>query len=135
VEEGQLRAEFHRAVVHDCDLVPATIGEDPRGRCAMAPHPSEIREVDSLSLECLPVVAREVLTDKARERRRNPAGEVVRPRAAPPRGMSVKSRTRRYGICPASHRSASRSFAYTRSASTAGHRAESPSPTNAASKP
>src|SRR3990170_8069767 len=72
MEERQLRAEFHRALVHDCDLVPATIGEDPRGRCAMAPHPAEIREVDSLSLECPPVVAREVLTDKARKRRRNP---------------------------------------------------------------
>src|SRR3989304_999021 len=71
MEERQLGAEFHRALVHDCDLVSATIGEDPRGRCAMAPHPAEIREVDPLSLECLPVVAGEVLTDKARERRRN----------------------------------------------------------------
>src|SRR5436190_2348011 len=67
LEELVLCDGFHRSLVHDRDLIPAAVREDPRHRSGDARHDAEVRQVHPIRLERLPVLRREVLPDEARE--------------------------------------------------------------------
>ena len=59
---------FHRSLVDDRHLIPGRVREDPRGGRQGTSDGTQVGQVDALLPESVPIVRREVVSDKRRNR-------------------------------------------------------------------